>query len=243
VGAHEPTALGADFYGAEHFFRKQKKYFLAIPMRRKERLGQEARRLRLGKLLRGLHIEPPSTSYVGFVPSRVDFQWKGQDRLLEGLRALRASGKAKNIHFIFAGWGSDFERARQRVLEWGISHQVTFLPCALSKPLLFDFASSADFVVDQFVVGMTGTSALEAMACASPVMMWVNDTVERPWGQPPVIQARTARDIERKLDDISAGRLDLERIGREQQEWVCRLHDPAKVTRGLQDRFAEAIAA
>jgi glycosyltransferase involved in cell wall biosynthesis len=186
---------------------------------------------------------PVTETYAGFVPSRVDFEWKGQDRLLRALTALRQRRADCSVHLIFSGWGNDLQRARDFARANGLAQHVTFLDAGLSKPLLLEFFRAADFVVDQFIVGMTGTSALEAMACAAPVMMWVNDAVERHWGQPPVIQARTAEDIERALEDISLARLDLDEIGRRQQQWVLSQHDPAKVVRGLREVFSQAVAA
>lgn len=171
------------------------------------------------------------SEYVGFVPSRVDFEWKGQDRLLHALARLNRQGAAANVHLIFSGWGTDLAAARDFVRAEGLDHHVSFLNCALSKPLLYDFFSSADFVVDQFVVGMTGTAALEAMSCGAPLMTWVNQRAERKWGFPPILQARTSEDIEAVLRELSAGRLEIDRVGAAGREWVGRLHDPEKVAR------------
>ena len=243
IGVHEPSSFSSDFYGAEHFFRRHPVYFLAVPMTQQDRLPAPERRRLLNEHLVRLGATPVLAKYAGFVPSRVDYEWKGQDRLLHALAALRERRAAHDVHLIFSGWGEDLQAARQLVAASGLRSNVTFLRAGLSKPLLFEFFRGADFVVDQFIVGQVGTAALEAMACGAPVMMWVNTAIERQWGQPPVIQARTAEDIEKALEEIGQGRLDLDRIGRKQQEWVCRLHDPASVTHRLQDKFAEALAA
>jgi glycosyltransferase involved in cell wall biosynthesis len=243
VGVHEPSAFSADFYGAEDFFRRQRIYFLAVPVTRQERLPAAARREALNGLLARMKTGPLAEKYVGLVPSRVDFEWKGQDRLLQALAALEQRRPDAGVHLIFSGWGKDLQPARDFVRAKRQGGHVTFLDAGLSKPVLSQFYCAVDFVVDQFIVGMTGTSALEAMACAAPVMMWVNDAVERYWGQPPVIQARSALDIERALGDICDGHIDLDHIGRRQQEWVLRQHDPAKVVRGLEEQFAQALAA
>jgi hypothetical protein len=108
----------------------------------------------------------------------------------------------------------------------------------LSKPLLYEFYLAADFVVDQFIVGMCGTSAVEAMACGAPLVTWINKDVERPWGAPPVLQARFEDDIVTLLSDFD--RLDFEQIGALLQEWMERVYNPSVVARKLTDIFPNA---
>jgi glycosyltransferase involved in cell wall biosynthesis len=240
IGAHEPTAFANDFFGAEHFFRAHKSCFVAIPIPTRKRASNSNRRQALEQLLAELGFAIPSARLVGFVPSRVDFGWKGHDRLLDAIARLEVEGKASDIHVFFSGWGNDYDKARAFVSKHRLEKRITFLNCALSKPLLYRFYLSADFVIDQFIVGMTGTSALEAMSCGAPVITWVNDSVERPWGNPPVLQARTADEILVVLRNVAAGRVDLEQTGFALQQWLDRLHNPATVTRTLLDIFANA---
>jgi glycosyltransferase involved in cell wall biosynthesis len=237
IGVHEPTAFATHFYGAEHFFKKHKSCFVAIPFSLRERPAVDERRQRLCTVLAGLGFEAPSSAYVGFVPSRVDYEWKGHDRLLHALERLNRDDRLSRIHLIFSGWGNDFDTARRFVEDTGLHRRVTFLDCALSKPLLFQFYLNADFVVDQFIVGMTGTSALEAMACGAPLITWINGAAERPWGAPPVLQARTAGEIAAVLERLSSGDLDLDQAGKALQEWLSRLHNPATVVRSVLEIF------
>jgi len=237
VGAHEPTALVTDFYGTEHFLRKYKVERIAIPIATRRRADQATRREQIGVLLESVGIRTPSRRYLGFVPSRVDYEWKGQNRLLRAFARLIRQRKAPDIHLIFSGWGEDFENARNFVHEERIGEQVTFLDCALSKPLLYRFYLAADFIVDQFIVGMCGTSALEAMSCGAPVITWINSAVARPWGFPPVLQARTEEEIAAVLSDISEGRIDLEAAGARVQQWIARNYDPHTATCSLMAAF------
>ena len=238
IGAHEPTALLTDFYGTEHFLRKYKVERIAIPIATRKRADRAARRQQMSRLLEDMGIRVPTRPCLGFVPSRVDYEWKGQDRLLRAFARLVRQGKAADVHLIFSGWGNDFDRAREFVREQGIGEQVTFLDYALSKPLLHQFFSGADFVVDQFIVGMCGTSALEAMACGAPLITWINSSAERPWGSPPVLQARTEEEIAVVLSDISEGRIDLDAAGARVQEWIARNYDPRTATSSLLAAFS-----
>lgn len=233
MGSHEPTGICADYLGAEDFVRKQKIAFVPIPIPVKPRLDAGERRQKLQRLLADCGAEAPSSKYVGFVPSRVDYEWKGHDRLLRALVQLGKQGKASEVHLIFSGWGHDLGVAKRFVEEAGLSGRITLLNCALSKPLLNEFFLSADFVVDQFIMGLYGTAALEAMACGAPVIMWVNDSYERPWGAPPIIQARTAEDIATVLRDVIGGRIELEARGAALQSWLGRVHGPKAAVAGL----------
>jgi glycosyltransferase involved in cell wall biosynthesis len=176
--------------------------------------------------------------------SRVDYEWKGHDRLLRALARLSREDVASNIHIIFSGWGQDFDKARRFIHEHRLADRITFLDCALSKPLLYRFYLNADFVIDQFIVGMCGTSALEAMSCGSPLVTWINTAVERPWGVPPVLQAKTEEEIAAVLTDISRDRIDLQSVGTQLQEWIRLNYDPATTAADLLSTFAGAgIAA
>jgi len=238
IGAHEPTALLTDFYGAEHFLRNYTVTRIAIPFAVRKRGDKITRRKQTKRLLAELGVEAPSYRYLGFVPSRIDYEWKGQDRLLRALVRLERAERASNVHLIFSGWGHDFDRARQFVHDNDLEKQVTFLKFALSKPLLYEFYLNADFVVDQFIVGMCGTSALEAMACGAPLITWINTAVERPWGSPPVLQARTECEIAMVLADISEGRSDLDQAGALLQQWIAHNYDPADTASNLLAAFA-----
>lgn len=239
IGAHEPTALVTDFYGTEHFLRKHKVMRIAIPIAVHKRGDKAARQQQMERLLADLGVKVPSSQYLGFVPSRVDYEWKGQDRLLRALVRLDRERRASNVHLIFSGWGNDFDKARQFVHDNGLEKRITFLDCALSKPLLYQFYLSADFVVDQFIIGMCGTSAVEAMACGAPLITWINTTVERPWGFPPVLQARTEDEIATVLTDLSEGRPDLDHAGARLQEWIARTYDPAGAAASLLAAFTK----
>jgi len=237
IASHEPTALATDFYGSELFLRQHKLARIPMPFAVRERGDPASRRQQMECLLEEMGIPAPSGRLLGFVPSRIDYEWKGQDRLLRALAGLVREGKASEIHLVFSGWGKDFEQARKFVQEKGLAKQCTFLDCALSKPLLYRFYLSADFVVDQFIVGMCGTSALEAMACAAPLVTWINSSVERSWGMPPVLQARTEDEIAVVLSDISEGRIDLDAAGTRVQEWMARNYHPRAATDSLLAAF------
>src|SRR4030043_905009 len=97
-----------------------------------------------------------------------------------------------------------------------LPQQATFLPCAVSKPILYDFFRAADVVVDQFRMGIYGTSSVEAMSCGAPVMMWIDKKrfQANGWPPPPVLNGKNEEEITRMLRDILIGRIDLENRAR-----------------------------
>jgi len=240
IGNHEPTGISNDYYGAEQYIRRQKIAFMPIPIPVQSRLPASERQRAMAALLQEMGLKAPTGAVIGFIPSRLDYEWKGQDRLLQALLQLQRAGQASNLYLIFSGWGVDLHNAKAYAKKHGIADRIGFLDSALSKPLLFRFYLAADFVVDQFKVGMYGTSALEAMACGAPLIIWLNEAYERPWGAPPVIQAQTADDIAIALRKIVEGQIDLDQTGRTLREWLGRVHNPAAVVSDLLLKFSNS---
>ena len=185
----------------------------------------------------------PAQPLCGFIPSRVDYYWKGHDLFLHAL----AQRPGADIHWFISGWGADYPRAQAFVAEHRLDHCVTFLPIVLSKPLLFAFMSAVDLCVDQFHMGAYGTAAVEAMARGCPVMMRIDDEAfnARGWEPPPVLNARTENDMVGIFDRIASGDIDLEERGRAAAAWVSRNHAPEQVVSDLVGRleaFTEAGA-
>lgn len=148
-------------------------------------------------------------------------------------RALASLDQKNNLHLIFSGWGTDYEKARGMILP----HHATFLPCAVSKPTLYDVFSTADVVVDQFRLGIYGTSAVEAMSCGAPVMMWIDKErfYTHGWDPPPVLNVRNEKEIAGILSNILSGRLDLEKHARAALDWVSRTHTEEVMVRSLKE--------
>lgn len=206
---------------------------LALPAFSHPRRDRVTRRRDLADLMERLNLPVPEADVVAFVPSRVDYYWKGQDRLLP---ALTDAAAARRLHLIFTGWGRDFDDLRRRVP----AGSATFLPFALSKPALSEFYQAADLVIDQFVLGHYGTATQEAMACGAPVMLNCDfDEYERNgWMPPPAINASSAEEIADAFNRIAANAIDLEKTGADGHKWIMALHGTPKVANTVQSLLA-----
>lgn len=164
-----------------------------------------------------------------FVPSRQDWYWKGSDRIIAGF--ARALETRAGLRMVCAGWGSDLERSVALAAELGVQEQVRFLPHAMSKTRLRRYFCAADIVIDQVAIGSYGTSALEAMSCAAPLIINLDrDRFARVFAtHPPVAQAETTEEVAVQLERLSAERSVRAGLGRAAREWVVANHGDALV--------------
>ena len=223
IGTHDPLGIVGHIGNTIPKFIESKLKLLPIPLSITPRFSQDKRRDILGQLMTELNLSTPDAKYIGFIPSRVDFYWKGQDRLLQALTKIEHQ---KQIHLIFSGWGQNYQDIQNIVKQAQLQSHVTFLPCAVSKPTLYKFFQAADFIVDQFLMGTYGTAAIEAMSCGCPILMWIDELAfqKRGWEAPPVINVKTEADIFEAITAITSGQIDLEKSGLLAQEWIQKIH-------------------
>lgn len=159
-------------------------------------------------------------TFVIFVPSRIDYKWKGHDRLIQALNNI----KNKKFHIFFSGWGEDTKDFQKKI---GCK-RITILPFIMSKPVLYDFYRCSDLVIDQFAMGHYGTVATEAMACGAPVMIWIDEDEyhSHEWEPPPVLNCQTSDEITVYFEKIFSEQIDLEKEGLRMQDWVSSLFGP-----------------
>lgn len=178
-----------------------------------------------------------------FVPSRQDWRWKGSDRILRGF--AEASAGDPGVRLVCAGWGADRERSQALVEELGITGRTVLLPNALSKGRLVRYLHAADVVIDQVVLGSYGTSAIEAMSCARPVIMHLDP--ERFEGRfaelPPVCGAESAEDVSRELRALIGQPRLREDLGAKGRRWVVENHGDGVAQRLLEVAGISGFAA
>lgn len=214
---------------------------IPLPYISEKRMTVDGRRKKLFELMNEFGIKlPVDAKYYAFSPSRINFHWKGHDRLL---RAIKSKKELLNIHFIFLGWGDDYLEAMEYVNKNELSDKVTILPLFLSKQCLFNFFRSVDFIIDELNgSGSYGTSLSEAMSVGCPVVTWISDMFDRPgWLRPPVMQARTEQELGATMLGISRGEIDLDEQSEKTVAWFSQVHEAPVVLSMLDEKILEVL--
>lgn len=209
---------------------------LPLPYDSVRRLPDFERRAALRLLFKEIDVALPAAKYYCFTPSRINFHWKGHDRLL---RAVKQYQGELNIHFIFLGWGDDYSAAVDYVNDNHLAGLVTVLPLFLSKKFLLRFFSAVDFMIDSLNgAGGYGTSLSEAMSVGCPVVTWISDIFDQPgWERPPVMQACTEEELGSTMRAISRGSIDLSQQSAVMADWFFRVHSGDVVLKSLENEL------
>ena len=122
-----------------------------------------------------------------FSPARQAWNVKGNDKLLRAVAVV--ARHYPGLQLILPEWGVDLARSRALVSDLGL--RVVWIPM-VSKPALIRLYNAVDVVLDQFNLGAFGTSTVEAMACAKPVVMDFDDEqgAQCYTELPPLVRAR-----------------------------------------------------
>src|SRR5438093_11765009 len=162
--------------------------------------------------------------FVIFCPSRQNWALKGSDKVIRALSDV-VNRQKLDVVLLLCRWGQEIERSQRLIEELGIGRNVVWLP-PLSKMRLVEFYNAADVVLDQFTLGVFGTTTPEAMACGKPVVLYFNEEVHK-WCfpvMPPVISACTPQEISFRIVELLRSRDQRVAIGQQARAWVERYH-------------------
>jgi glycosyltransferase involved in cell wall biosynthesis len=155
---------------------------------------------------------------------RLDNGWKGAHLALEGFAEFARTHPGARL--IALGWGADEAAAREQLARSGIADQVLLMPI-VGKARLARYLQAADVLIEQFVLGYYGASALEAMASGLPVIM----RLERaqydaliPAGAPPVLEAESAADVAAHLSSLYREPDRRKALGTGMRDWFMATH-------------------
>jgi glycosyltransferase involved in cell wall biosynthesis len=225
ISSGNPPGMGS-FIGCETLKVRKFEYF-PFPLDPPPPIRLKEKKHLLKELSLRFRLELPRSETILFIPSRLDFFWKGLDRFLKAFTSLEFI----NLGVICTGWGVNRLDAMKMIREANMEKRVSFLDVSLSKPLLLDMFRAVDLVVDQFNLGAYGTAALEAMSVGTPVMMWIDEHSFRKAGMsiPPVLGVRTESEILNLLQKINHFEIDLVDRGRKSLSWIEEVHHYKKV--------------
>jgi hypothetical protein len=148
---------------------------------------------------------------------------KGNDRFFRALATVVRRSR-RRIRVIVLDRGPDRDTAHRLVTDLGLDGAVTWHE-PLPRMRLFDAIRDVDVVVDQFDVGGLGMTSWEAIALGTPVLMHLDERLDRlVHDEPtPVLRARTEEEIEEQIVRAT----DPDELQRERAEilaWTERHH-------------------
>jgi len=157
--------------------------------------------------------------------ARIDAAVKGRGReFFDAVVGLCA--RFPQARFVFLAWGNDAASFATEVERAGRTNQILLLP-PVGKRRLLDYYRSCDVVIDQFVYGYYGATALEAAAAGKPVVMRIRDEHYRPLYKGDVAPVENASSTAEFVAHASALLLDGNRrtaAGNAMRRWVVRTH-------------------
>jgi glycosyltransferase involved in cell wall biosynthesis len=161
--------------------------------------------------------------------SRLDPQVKGQDENF--FRTLVDVAKHRpQLRFIFLAWGESAAEFRKRIESAGMQDRFIILK-PVGKKRLIDYYRSCDLVLDHFVYGYYGATALEAASISKPVVMKLRTEHYAPLYRDDVMPAfNTATPGEMGEALLALGDNETLRLqsGAEMRSWLLRNHGEEK---------------
>lgn len=160
---------------------------------------------------------------------RIDRDVKGHSEVFFDM-LLTVANERPEVRFIFLGWGANAEEFKARVAALGMQDRLIMLP-PVGKQRLIDYYRSCDIVLDQFVYGYYGATALEAASIGKPVIMKLRTEQYAPLYNDdvaPVLNASTPAEIRECLLGLIDSPQRRQEMGGKLREWLVRNHGEQK---------------
>lgn len=192
-----------------------------------------------GEFRRNLLAESDA-EFILFAPARQNWEIKRNDRYLRAFGRLVRDGGLRAA-LIIPGWGQEVERSRRLCRELGIERWVRWIP-PQSESLLVKFYQAADFVLDQFDLGVFGLITPKALSCGAVVVTsyepglnaWCFDE------HPPLVAATTTGEIYQAISSLCANPARRRQLGDASRQWVLDHHSKRRIYSVLREAMAIA---
>jgi len=153
---------------------------------------------------------------------------KGTQIAVEGFAAF--ARERPDARLVVTTWGQDTASYPERFRALGIADKVLALPIA-GKQRMITYLQAADCMLDQFVIGYYGASALEAMACGLPTLMRTEASQYDALcegGAPPTLNASTAAEVCRHLLALNDDTRARQHLGTCSRDWFLANHSATR---------------
>jgi len=160
---------------------------------------------------------------------------KGNDRFIRAFAHFINEGGNGKVIMLYRG--PDRELAKDMVQELGVQERIIWKNSLTKKELITHY-NMVDVIVDQFDVGSFGTTALEAMACAKPLLIYAKEDCAKVCYPelPPVVNCRSEKEIYQGIIKVRDSHFR-EKIGIEARKWVVKYHSKEVVLKKLLDLY------
>lgn len=172
--------------------------------------------------------------------ARIDDRYKGSNIALEGF--ARFATEMPDARLVLLGWGNDLAKYKARFQELGIADRVLLVPPS-GKQRLIQYLRSADCLLDQFVLGYFGLTALEALSVGLPVIMRLEDKQYGAFldtGPPPILNMDSADSVASILIRLSKDRDFQQGVIQESLDWFVRNASPQAWGKAYRDLLVAA---
>lgn len=166
--------------------------------------------------------------FFALVTARIDRRWKGSHIGIEGF--ARFALRNPQARLVLVGWGEDSSSDIDALKALGLDGRFIQLPVS-GKRKLVEYLRAADCLIDQFVIGYYGATALEAMATGVPVIMRL--LAEQydalcPTGAPPVLNASTPDEVAACLERLAVSHEARQDLALASRRWIELNHSVDK---------------
>ena len=158
------------------------------------------------------------------MPSRQNWKIKASHHLIH---AFAYASKNNKMKLQITKWGIDLNRTKTLVKKLKIEKKVEYLPL-VNKTKLIERINNADVIADQFVYGSYALTSIEAMACAKPVLAYININANKQcFGEvPPIVNCQSIQSIKEMILELYFDEKKVKAIGKKSRKWVEEKHNP-----------------
>jgi len=178
-------------------------------------------------------------------PAKIEAgQWKGNDKLLKGLRIFIDLHNAPDICIMLPDRGHSAEKNffLTEIERLGLQNNVIWLQGksqdGFDKAEMIALYSASDLVVDEFGVGWFGSIVVESAACSRPIMCHLDEeSMKKMYPYHPVISVNTPELISEEIAKLYFNKEYSLRKGNEGRLWAKEFHGQENAGR----RYASQI--
>ncbi len=223
--AHAAVYLASNPWSFAHARRYGMHHFVYLPLILNDRVYRPAESLERVEWERRT-----GGKFFVFSSVRQNDTVKGTQLAIQGFAEF--ARERPDARLVVTTWGQDTANYPERYRALGIADKVLALPI-VGKQRMISYLQAADCMLDQFVIGYYGASALEAMACGLPTLMRTEASQYDALcegGAPPTLNASTAAEICSHLRALMDDHGTRQRLGERSRDWFLANHSAARWT-------------